>query len=135
MRRDRNTKGKWDWTKGLLIPAALIGAALVIYPDAFAEDPQVTALVEVVETQPARHRKLIALKELCVLDSADARAAVIELAESDDEAVAIAAIMTMSREDFRGARQALEDIVEDTGRSDGVRATAVVCHETLARLT
>ncbi len=70
MRRDQRTRGEFDWTKGLLAAGALFGVALIVYPDAFADDPEVDALVELIENQPARHRELMALKELCDLDRA-----------------------------------------------------------------
>lgn len=125
MRGNDRTKGKWDWTKGLLAVAALFGGALIVYPEAFATDPQIAELVAEIENDPARHRRLMALKSLVELDSAAARAAVVELAGSADDGVALAAVMTLSREDFPGARDALVAIVEDGARGDGVRRTAL----------
>ena len=125
MRKSERTKGSFDWKKGLLAVAAIAGLALAIYPDAFARNRQVDDLVTLVETQPARHRKLMALRELAVLDNRAARNAIEELADSEDDLTAMTAIVTMSREDFSGTREALADIVGDSARSDGVRATAL----------
>ena len=125
MHKSERVKGSLDWRKGLLGAVAIAGLALAIYPDAFARNHEVKDLVELIETQPARHRKLMALRELAQLDNRDARVAIQHLAESDDEVTAMAAIVTMSREDFSGARKALVDIVEDGNRSDAVRSTAL----------
>ena len=118
-------RGRIQTVPLLLTLAAGFGLALLVWPSVFAANPRVADLVEEVETQPARHRKLMALKRLSDMDSRAARAAIEELAESDDEMTSLAAISTMSREDLSGFRDALEDVVDDTDRSDAVRCAAL----------
>ena len=125
MRSRPRTNGSFDWKKALFGAVAIAGLVLLIYPDAFARNTQVEDLVELIRTQPARHRKLMAFKELAMIESRDARRAIIHLADSDDEMTALTAIVTMSREDFSGARKALVDIVEDSDRSEAVRCSAL----------
>jgi len=113
------------WLRGTLLAAALLGVLVAAWPAAEAGDKTVAELVKLIESQPARHRKAMALKELCDLDSIAARKAVIALAKSGDDATALCALSALSREDFTGARKACEDVLADSKRSDVVRSAAL----------
>lgn len=108
-----------------LITAAAFGVLMIVWPGAFARDRRVDDLVELVETQPARHRKLMAIKQLCDIDSKAARTAVIDLAKSSDPATSLAAISSLSREGLSGGIAALEGLAEDANRGDAVREAAI----------
>lgn len=125
MRTAAAPRGRVLVVPALLTLAAAFGGALVVWPEAFAGDPALDALVTEVRTQPAHHRKLMALEQISRIGSRPARSAVEALAGSADDATALAAISTMSREDQSGFRTALEDIVDDTDRSEAVRCAAL----------
>lgn len=123
VQRGRVRKG----TAVLAVAVAVAGlAAIGVWPRADAAPSEVEALTTICASPGGLSRKLIAIEALCNIDSSAARDEVIALAGSRDDRVAVAAIGALCREDF--ARDTIEEVYEDTSRSDAARMAAQIAY-------
>lgn len=115
--------------RGNVLALAALAAAIVItggvWPRAEATPTEVDRLVAILESPIPERRKLVVVEELRQLDTSAARDALGALAENTDDRVAMVAIRALGRSEWNAAGGAIEDVYEDTGRSDLVRGAAL----------
>jgi hypothetical protein len=108
--------GKWHV---LLVVGVGIGSVLgpphYGFEPAFSLDQDVQKHYDLARSGICGTRRLAALEKLRTMESADAGKALAALAASNDDALA----------GHSGAEDAVEDVLEDTGRSDAARAAAL----------
>lgn len=71
------------------------------------------------------NRKLMAIDELCGMDTKEARAALEVIAKSSDDRTAVAAIAAIGREGYTGSETKLLAIAQTPTRSDTARSAAL----------
>ncbi len=69
--------------------------------------------------------RAMSLEALLRLDSTESRNAIKRLADSSDDRLAVQSLGALTRRDFSGARTKLASVMEDTSRSDVIRAFAL----------
>lgn len=119
-------RGRSRW----LVLAFAAAATLVwgVWPRAEATPSRVEQLQTICSAPGGDCRRLLAFEELASINTRSSRDALNDLAGASDDRVAVMAIGTLGRRDQSGARTKIQDVYEDTNRSDGVRAAALAAY-------
>jgi len=121
-----NAKRFSPGVRGTVLVAALLGGAVLAWPEARAGDAQVDALCSVCTSPIGGTRRAQVFESLRKINSSASRQGLESLADCPDDAVATMAIATIGRDDYGGARAKLKSVMGDTSRSDAVRSAALV---------
>lgn len=122
-RRERGTvRRRW-----LIAASGAVGVLVVasFWPVAEATPTRVEALTAELESPAGEYRKAMKVEELRTIDSSAARTALSNLADSDDDRLAMLAIRALGRSGTSGAISKVAGVYADTNRSELVRATAL----------
>ena len=92
---------------------------------AAATSNRVAELKALCESPVGNSRRLVAIEELCELDSDSSRDALEKMASCKTDLVAALAIAAIGREDKGNARAKLQSIFESSTASDFVRSAAM----------
>ena len=126
-------RGRWEWTRGVLVLLAVFAVGMIGRPPAHAVDARVAKLQALCEAPAGLNRKAMAIAELAATDSQDARNALLALATCKDERASVLVLAALGREGFSGATAKLESVMGDTKRSHLARAGALAARCERAR--
>jgi hypothetical protein len=112
----------------LLTTAAVAVVAVGLWPDAAATPSRSQVLTTICTSPGGECKKLLAIEELCSIDTSVSRDALSGLADGADERVAVMAIGALCRRDFSGARAKVMQIFGDTNRSEFTRMAAMTAY-------
>ena len=110
---------------GLALGGTAIGVLIVAGAGpVIGEDTRLVAARRACDGRGTDVTKLEAMRELVAIDSSAARQALETYAAGSNARLAVAAITTIGRADYRGARSKLQTIFEDDTRPHTSRAMA-----------
>lgn len=109
------------------VAIAAVGA-FCFWPVAHADPTEADQIVALLRSPAGEYRKEMAIDRLSKIDSDGARQALLDLADSTNERLALLALRTLCRVDSPAARNKVKAVFENTQRTNVVRAIAMTAY-------
>jgi hypothetical protein len=114
---------------GLMAALALASVlAFCFWPKAEATPSRAQKIEQLVNSPMSENRRRALIDELSLIDSADARTRLKNLADSKDDKTAALALATLCRRGISGGEDKMKSVFEDTRRSDLARGMALAAY-------
>jgi hypothetical protein len=122
----RRTKWRRPPVRAALAVALVAGVLTLFFGPADASDQEVRDIKAVIESPVGLSRRLVLFENLRARDTAASRQALLDLADSADDPLAVCALATLGRADQSGGEGKLKSVLASSSRSDVVRCGALV---------